>query len=256
MAASNRFVNLGFYLPAFALSAWGVTLLHTVFSGRLVTLLHPFFRPLVLVAGILLLILSVAHLCFFRPPPDPELSERGWKTTVFPIFSSLFLTLPLLYAAAYAPMGFSENALEARGLDSNLNLPAETDDDAQRLLQAIEKLKPGEAVRIDLPDLATAATVSKLVQVLEGRDVRVPGQFHSMGADQFKVFRLLMFCCAADAVPLSVTVKGTAGPDLKDGNWVEVEGSVRFVKSKDSLVPEVELRTIHRIEAPADPYVY
>jgi len=260
MAGTDRSTRADFYLPAFVLSAWGVTLLHTVVSGRLVTLIHPLFRPLVLVAGVLLLILSAAHLCFFRPSGAPL--KNGWRSWAMPLLVSLFLTAPLLAAATYAPIGFSENALEARGLDSSSNPSdsAENDDDAKRLMHALEKLKPGEAIPIDLPDLATAATVPKLVQGLEGKNVRVSGQFHPIDASSFKVFRLLMFCCAADAVPLSVTIEGAPGQELKGTDWVEVEGPVHFVKDEskgeDALFPRIEPKMVKRIETPADPYVY
>jgi hypothetical protein len=73
----------------------------------------------------------------------------------------------------------------------------------------------------------------------EGRTVRLKGQF-SRGADKrtFSLIRIMIKCCAADAIPLNVVIQldpqapGELG-HFKPNDWVEVTGRVEYLKKKD-----------------------
>jgi uncharacterized repeat protein (TIGR03943 family) len=53
-------------------------------------------------------------------------------------------------------------------------------------------------------------------------------------ADRYRLMRVKITCCAADAVPLSITVLGPFDAKWKSGEWVEVLGVVHFVEFEAS----------------------
>ena len=76
-------------------------------------------------------------------------------------------------------------------------------------------------------------------------------------ADGFRLTRFLVSCCAADGIPLQVTVYGTA--DIPDDTWVTVDVRWRRVPTADeaeTLPPiEADILAIDVLpEPPADPY--
>ncbi len=65
-----------------------------------------------------------------------------------------------------------------------------------------------------------------------------------------------MFCCAADAQPVSVHVAGTA-PKAGKMDWVEVVGTVRFPETvPGKRLPEVTAEGVKPVDEPADKFLY
>ncbi|MBG0827090.1 TIGR03943 family protein [Planomonospora sp. ID67723] len=92
---------------------------------------------------------------------------------------------------------------------------------------------------------------------LTGRQVRLTGfVVPSKKKGQWFVTRMQLACCAADAFPLKVAVKGVAAPP--PDTWVEVTGTWvphAFDKMPAGVVhPELAATDLMEIDAPAEPY--
>jgi uncharacterized repeat protein (TIGR03943 family) len=118
---------------------------------------------------------------------------------------------------------------------------------------------PGDAaaapMAVDVDYLLSAADDSDRRDLLGGKTVETTGQLYPAGAGEFKVVRLQIWCCTADAIPLNVNVEGDAGP-LPPTQWVDVTGVVQFRQSGAQWQPVLQLKKIANAAAPADPYLY
>jgi uncharacterized repeat protein (TIGR03943 family) len=76
--------------------------------------------------------------------------------------------------------------------------------------------------------------------------------------DGYTLTRFVMACCAGDALPMQVTVRGLDGPPPADDTWVEVVGE--WIPPDDPPArgaergAAIELETQTEITAPTYPY--
>jgi uncharacterized membrane protein YcgQ (UPF0703/DUF1980 family) len=142
-----------------------------------------------------------------------------------------------------------------------------------------EYLKPDKSghIKAEVVDLLYAAQEPSTRKDFEGKDVELIGQLvlnkPKAGAKStappgsFKLLRLLMVCCAADAMPVAVKVE-TKLPttEIHDLQWLRVTGRVRYRPrgkgSSDSEnygdypEPVIEADSIKKIAAPQEKYLY
>ncbi len=96
---------------------------------------------------------------------------------------------------------------------------------------------------------------------LEGRVVRLEGLVVNDPdvADGFKLTRFMVSCCAADGIPLQVTVRGT-GAELADDTWVVADviwrpPEIPYEETEGIWIIEADAVLISPIVgAPKDPY--
>lgn len=92
---------------------------------------------------------------------------------------------------------------------------------------------------------------------LDGRTIRLAGfVVHERGATY--VARLVITCCAADAVPMKVDLRGDELGGLRDDQWIEVTGTVRpgSATQGNGYVPTLNVDMVRVTDPPADPYEY
>ncbi|GAA0835954.1 TIGR03943 family putative permease subunit [Streptosporangium amethystogenes subsp. fukuiense] len=92
---------------------------------------------------------------------------------------------------------------------------------------------------------------------LTGREVRLTGfVVPAKKKGQWYVTRMQLACCAADAFPLKVTVRGLQAPPAD--TWIEVTGTwipQTFKKMPAGVVhPQLTGKSLTRIETPDEPY--
>lgn len=208
-------------------------------------LLHPFFQPLIAIAGVLLLLLAIAHLCYFV--------ERPGKLQFFPW---LILLLPVLVAAFTAPNSFSEQMVAARGIQSSSTLidTGLPDAQAEGFLKTLAEADPAKPFPMDVADVVSSSGVLALTQKLENRALRLRGQYYKMSGSDFKLLQLVMYCCAADTTPIGVLVHGQPPEGIKNMDWLEVDGPVNFVQTLGSVRPEITAKSVQKVPAPSNPY--
>lgn len=101
----------------------------------------------------------------------------------------------------------------------------------------IELTREVETVELQFKELERAAYSQATRQYYEGKIGKVKGQFvPTSNSRVFSLTRFKITCCAADAIPLNVTIRLDSQESLADITplqWVEVKGQIQFQKRKD-----------------------
>lgn len=171
-----------------AAAVLGAGLVGAVASGRAALYVRGYFVPVLAVTGAVLMLLA------WRRPP--RLSRRGWAV----------LGLPLVVAVGIGPQ---QAASLSQGQLSG-GLGARLGDGPNPLVDG-----GGGSVTLLQVDLA-AAQLGPVALV--GREVEVQAEV----ASPTVVERLVMVCCAADARPVTLTVRNARLPGA--GRWVDLRG--------------------------------
>ena len=273
-ATASRFCASG------VLMVWGVVLLYFQLSGRIASYLHPAFHPYVAVSGGILVFLSVALLLTFPKDHDCDHCCEDHEHTSGSfgggIASVLILVVPLLAATKISQSGFGANAVKNRGVVSDIaDLPGYT--------PAFEPALPnhdgsiGEATMMDpslylkkndsgqilaeLIDLFYAAGDPDLRGDFENQEVELVGQFlpannANPDGDRFRLVRMFVMCCAADARPVAISVKQNDAVKFPDMTWVKVRGKATFPLEGGRQNPLVIADSITETEPPRESFVY
>jgi len=114
----------------------------------------------------------------------------------------------------------------------------------------------GRAVALEVVDLLIAAQKPAAMKELSGKRVEFTGQILPAEGHNFRLLRLLVLCCAADAQPLAVRVETHDGKSLPSMAWAKVTGKVAFVKKGHGSVPVVTAEEVSLIKKPNEPYLY
>ena len=164
--------------------------------------------------------------------------------------SAWMLLMPVLAIFLIAP--------PALGADSVNRAGGRTVASQQRQDQVIKTKFPplpaGSVVPLRLADVATRAAWDS-TNSLDGRTLELTG-FVVHDAAGVYVARLVITCCAADAMPVKARMVGTEG--LVDDEWITVTGRVRSnsADQADNYVPVFDVESVKKIATPGDPYEY
>jgi putative membrane protein len=116
---------------------------------------------------------------------------------------------------------------------------------------------PGGPVDLSLKDFVGRATYGQ-GRSLAGAPVRLTG-FVTTDArgGGFLLTRFIVTCCAADARPLRVAIRGLAPPWPASGTWLEITGTWRPERrtAEDQRPPVLDATALHPIAAPANSYL-
>lgn len=92
-----------------------------------------------------------------------------------------------------------------------------------------------------------------------GKEIATVGMVYhgdSLPENTFYCYRMLMWCCAADARPVGVLVHYDKASELKVGTWVEIEGIVGKTEVKGHELPSITARRVEETAPPGIPYVF
>jgi uncharacterized repeat protein (TIGR03943 family) len=166
--------------------------------------------------------------------------------------SAWMLLMPVLAIFLIAP--------PALGADSVNRAGGRTVASEQRQDQVIKTKFPplpaGAVVPMRMADVATRAAWDS-TNSLDGRTLELTG-FVVHDAAGVYVARLVITCCAADAMPVKARLNGSDTQGLVDDQWVTVTGQVRpnSAVPADNYVPVFDVATVKKIGTPSDPYEY
>jgi uncharacterized membrane protein YcgQ (UPF0703/DUF1980 family) len=76
------------------------------------------------------------------------------------------------------------------------------------------------------------------------------------GGRDTAVYRFLMTCCAADALPLAIALDSDQTDAFANDQWVEVDGIFNLQQTNNTPFPIISRPRIKRIDAPAFPYLF
>jgi hypothetical protein len=109
-----------------------------------------------------------------------------------------------------------------------------------------------EMIRLGFLELEQAKFEAQSRDFYDGQMVSVKGQFlPGETPTTFKLFRMKMTCCAADARPLDMRIIAPARVErFRPGEWVVVEGRVEFhpnPNGKGDFIPTLQVPSMSRI---------
>jgi uncharacterized repeat protein (TIGR03943 family) len=131
--------------------------------------------------------------------------------------------------------------------------PDATDDSSE---QYLPRAADGN-VALEVSDLLYSETEQSLRKVFSGKTIEVIGQYLP-GSDksEFRIVRMFIVCCAADARPISVPVKAEGPVSVADMSWVKVIGQPEFIANGDRTKVLFKAARVEPTDPPADAMLY
>jgi putative membrane protein len=258
-------------LTAGILTVWAVVLCFMHLSGRISSYLHPNFQPYTFACG---LVLGVLAILILFSPEEAEVGSAGCepgkpRSTIGSLVVAFILVVPLLVTLAYSKGEFSATTVLNRGFVDSF-------DQLAGGARVVEPSLPGEAfppagdssygLVEDMPppeiiDLLYAAQLPEMREGIEGVDLEFIGQFMpatelNPKGDRFRLVRMMIMCCAADAQPVSVLVETAQLPDVGEMGWVKVRGKPTFPVADGQARPLIVADSVEKTDAPREVFLY
>ncbi len=237
-----KFLSAGKF-RGLVLTAWTLGLALLLGFGRYSLFIRSTLWPLVL-CNILILALFLIAM-FFRPVHGAArpISLAAWVR-------GGMLLLPLLYMGSLvfgdAASGLNSFALQKRslglGASSSFNsMPESTDTSV-----------------IDTNAPMNLGYVAWHMHRLTGSRIITEGRVSvddSLPPGQIVIFRFVIVCCAADAMPVEVVVQSPKTSAFKPDDWIRVTGTLKTELKDGNAVPVIMADKIEPIPTPDDPYL-
>jgi uncharacterized repeat protein (TIGR03943 family) len=143
-------------------------------------------------------------------------------------------------------------AVNAGTGQANPGVPSPDDGSAQYLPKAADG-----NVTLEVTDLLYAESEDSLRRMFADKTIEVVGQYlPGSDAKQFKLVRMFIVCCAADARPLAVPVE-VAGPmTAAEMGWVKVVGKAKFTQKGDRAHVVLQANKVESTDPPAEAMLY
>ncbi|AZQ40590.1 TIGR03943 family protein [Streptomyces cyaneochromogenes] len=222
----------------------GASLLHAGTTDLYLRYVKQGLRPLVLVAGAVLIAAAVATIWYERKRAGRR-DPGGAQDHVHPEPRvSWLLVLPLLALILVAPPALGSYSATRTGtaLQEPLAYPA---------------LPAADPLPLSVVDYAGRAVYDH-GRTLRDRRVRLTG-FLALDPDGTPyLVRMALNCCAADAQPVKVALTGQVPPVLQPDTWLQVTGTYTPRRAEDPVnggpIPFIEVTEAKPVAAPKDPY--
>jgi len=112
-------------------------------------------------------------------------------------------------------------------------------------------------IALEVSDLLYSETEESLRKMFSGKTIEVIGQFlPGAQKSEFKIVRMFIVCCAADARPIAVPVQADAPVSVSDMSWVKVIGQPEFVTNGDRTKVVLKAASVEPTDPPADAMLY
>lgn len=223
---------------------YGLLVIYYYQTGLLAFLVNPFYNNIILVAGVILILISlgwIVNLKHYRYQECEEGSRfKDWSLVIL-------LLVPLLLAPVFKPQLLSNASAISRGVTSDLALSSF---DPTVFAKPTEQRSLIEWVRIlnvdPEPDHYKDQTVSIQGKLI--KDEKLPD-------NMFQVGRFVMTCCAADARVVALTVEfDPAEFKPKVDQWIEIKGHMSEAILNGQRQTIIKLESAKAIPTPQDAY--
>ncbi|MDQ0750158.1 putative repeat protein (TIGR03943 family) [Streptomyces africanus] len=216
----------------------GATLLHAGLTDLYLRYVKAGLRPLVLVAGVVLIATAAATLWYERR------RARGQQHHHHEPRISWLLTLPVLALILVSPpaLGSYSAAHTGTALTKPFGFP---------------DLPAGEPLRLGVADYAGRAVYDK-GRSLRDRELKITGFVTLDRSGTPYLVRMGLNCCAADAQPVKIALTGRIPPVLSPDTWLEITGRYTPRRTKDPVndgpIPYLDVTSARPVPVPTDPY--
>ena len=220
-------------LPAIIYINWLAAYYWLLEAGRYKAFIQPRLWPLLILALILLLSYIAAFISHFPGESGGVLKSERW-------LQAAILFVPIVFLWAIYGQSLGTHALAKRALDTNRPFSS-TGVSPQR---SSPVLGQKESSLLELMSNS---------EHFNGKRVAVEGMvYHGRHSDRnrFKLFRFVVVCCAADALPLVVLVKSKIAEKFDNDDWVRVEGTFSFETVNGRQVANIAADSVRPIPSP------
>jgi uncharacterized repeat protein (TIGR03943 family) len=278
-------------LNACTLIGLGSVFLSFYWSGRIDQYLNPLFRPLVLAGALVTLIIGLSRLLTSAPEHRHHCSEgdcdhQHANGTLRSLVCFALVCIPVLAGGTFSKDAFDPQILASRA-------PIEDDAEptgpyvsnassagnglyrvacsvgfirgqAQKLssingngLASHAPVPVDGTIPVEVTDLLRAETIEPLRNALAGKNVAVVGQFvPGSKENSFKLTRMFIWCCAADARPIHVKVEVPVPVNVPKLQWVKVIGMPEYSTDGDRARLVVKAQSVVPVKPPKDAMLY
>jgi uncharacterized repeat protein (TIGR03943 family) len=124
----------------------------------------------------------------------------------------------------------------------------------------LPKSKDGN-IEVQVIDLLYAAQDTSMRADFEGKTVETIGQLmpadaDNSGGNRFKLMRMFMYCCAADAKPIAALVEAPEKPNIAEMSWVRVVGKVDFPIEGGRTIAVLKAVSVKQTDPPEETMLY
>ena len=234
-------------------------------TGRIEQYLNPSFRPFVMVGGILMFIMGVT--CLLTLPSEHSCSEGGCDHRHASRLSMSLASFGLICVSVLAGSTFSKDAFDQQifvnrgSMDEDAKLSGGFATNA--VFPAVSKngivrdLAVDDSIVVEITDLLRTIKNEPLRNFIAEKNVVVVGEFVAGPTEQnFRLTRMFIWCCAADARPIHVTVEVSAPVGVPDLQWVKVIGRPEYSFADGHAHLLVKAYSVVPIKAPKDAMLY
>jgi uncharacterized repeat protein (TIGR03943 family) len=135
---------------------------------------------------------------------------------------------------------------------ANPSVPSPDDGSSQYLPKAADG-----NVALEVTDLLYAESEDSLRKMFADKTVEVVGQYlPGSDAKQFRLVRMFIVCCAADARPLAVPVEVSGPTSATEMGWVKVIGKATFTQKGDRSHVVLQADKVESTDPPAEAMLY
>jgi uncharacterized repeat protein (TIGR03943 family) len=300
--------GLASLLNGLTLVGIGIVLLDFFFTGRIDQYLHPQFRPLTLVAGIIFCVIGLVYSAAkpsARCCVDGECVHENASNPLRSVIAVLVLFAPLVAGVPLSKDSYDQRAVLNRGFVQDITkLPARAnsvgtgaqasqaiplgasgaDKDAGLSGPLPQDTPPGSAINdsanpavpdsgdgsaqylpkapdgnvaLEVTDLLYAEQEESLRKIFDNKTIEVIGQYlPGPDAKQFKLVRMFIVCCAADARPVALPVEATGQVNSSEMGWIRVTGKAAFTQSGDRTHVVMKAAKVESVDPPAEAMLY
>jgi uncharacterized repeat protein (TIGR03943 family) len=200
-------------------------------------------RPFLVVAGVVLVLAGIATLWYEIRRGRRTRSHPGGHAHREPRVAWLLL-LPLFALIIVGPPALGSYAADRNG--TALQRPP-----------GFDALPAGDPLQIGVLDYATRAVYDR-GNGLANRRIKLIGFITTGHTGAPYLTRMVMSCCAADALPIKVGLSGKVPTDLKPNAWLEVTGHYTTHQLSDDFnggpIPFIDIIAARAVPAPRQPY--
>ncbi|WP_405805563.1 TIGR03943 family protein [Streptomyces sp. NBC_00210] len=229
----------------------GGAVLHAGFTDLYLRYVKAGLRPLLIVAGIVMIAAAIATVWYElrrpratqeRQPERAHDDQRGHAHREPRI--SWLLVLPLFALILVAPpaLGSYSAMRTGTGLQKPWGFPA---------------LPVGDPLRLSVVDYAGRAVYDH-GRSLDDRQIKITGFITLDRSGAPYLTRMVLNCCAADAQPVKIGLSGQIPPVLQPDAWLEVTGTYTSKQAKDpvndGVIPFISISQARPVPAPHNRY--
>ena len=247
------------WLHPLVFGAWMAALVYLLGSRRYIDFLRPEFGWLLVPAIFIAMGFMIAALA----------ASRHLQASFSMALRAAVLLLPLLYLGALPNAMLGGSDFKNRFVGTGEIGSRSRESSGERFPWEEGRNEDG-ASQLDTSDSGLTSDGGLLISDLYRQADRYDGQqvvFTGMimrdaalqehfGGRDTAIYRFLITCCAADALPLAIAVDSDRAAGFTKDQWVRVSGTFSLQRINDKPFPLVVDAAIEPIEAPAIPYLF